>query len=216
MKKGFIALIGGIAISLSVVGTVAFAEEGNEEITLSVDDSITAVSEQNEYGSDDEWADEMTEENSFSRITVADIEAASFDVEVFVRGEKLISDVPIRIIKGRTMVPIDSLLDAFDVVTGLEAGSIVIKGPVASGKNMKWMNMMVESNHISYAHFNLDFSEQVDDGYHREMDVSPIMIDGVCFVPIRFVAEELWYTVEWDNVGRCVNIFPYDANGTEK
>lgn len=56
-------------------------------------------------------------------------------------------------------------------------------------------------------------SQQADvDGHIVEMDLEPIAIQGVTYVPIRFVSENLGYNVTWDSTKRQVILEKTDPN----
>jgi len=92
---------------------------------------------------------------------------------------------------GRTLVPIRYLAGALGAHTTWDDATrtvIITRGPALH------LEMVVGSRTINV------------NGRLSQMDVSPAIVDGRTYLPARYVAEPLGYTVEWDAGTQTVNI----------
>jgi len=117
-------------------------------------------------------------------------------IPIIVDSEEIYMDVPARIINDRTMIPVRAVTEAVGCTVEWYAAEqrVVINSP-AGGDPLIIMevgNKTVTVN--SYNGATGDFG-----GKRVTIDSPPIIIDGRTLVPLRFIAETIGFTVEWDN-----------------
>ncbi len=113
--------------------------------------------------------------------------------QIVVNGQPVNFDVPPEIVNGRTFVPIRSL--AYSL--GMTEENISWDGATNTVTVMKGdltIKLSISSNQL------------IVNGEAREMDVVPYMKNDRTLVPLRFIAEALGLTVEWDEVNQQVTI----------
>ena len=113
--------------------------------------------------------------------------------------EHIFSLSPVNV-EGRTLVPIRPLLEVL-------------------GANVHWDNatntviFTMEDNEV---HITIEGRTALIDGEKSFVDVPARLIDGYTFVPLRFIGENLGYTVDWDSENRIIKIvIPGDCDETE-
>ena len=94
------------------------------------------------------------------------------------------------IINSRTLVPIRAIVEAMGGTVGWEASTRTIT-LAASGHNVTMW---------------LDKTNMIADGVNKTMDVAPVSINSRTMVPVRFAAENLGCTVDWDDPTKQVTI----------
>lgn len=117
--------------------------------------------------------------------------AASDDIKIIVNGEQIKMDVKPFIRNGRTFVPIRFVSEALDGEVDWDSVTkkIVIK---KAGKEINiWIGLV---------------KSVIGSIVKNDLDESPILKDGRTFVPLRFVAENLDCTVDWNSSTRTVII----------
>ena len=114
-------------------------------------------------------------------------------ITVNLNGQKLNFDVQPQIIDGRTMVPMRKIFE--------ELGAVVVWGE----KNQE-ISAYTEkcSVHTKIGGERLLICKE--ESHAVELDVPPMIVDNRTFVPVRFIAEALDATVEWDEQNNAVNI----------
>jgi len=113
-----------------------------------------------------------------------------FSIDVLLDGELLGFDVPAQIVNGRTVVPLRAIFealgaeiewdDAAKTVTATKGGDVVV---LAIGSVSPTVNGRVVA-----------------------IDQPGIVVSGRTMVPLRFVAEALGVSVDWDGAARAVAI----------
>ena len=113
-----------------------------------------------------------------------------YPIEVVINEEKVVFDVPPRILNGRTLIPIRSVFECLgaEVLWDESAKTVSIL------RGSKSIKLKAESNCV-YVNEN-----QV------EIDIPVSIINGRAMVPVRFIAEELGFEVTWDGEKRVVFI----------
>lgn len=135
---------------------------------------------------------------------------AANSIPIFVDGEELYMDVPARIINDRTMIPVRAVTEAVGCTVEWygEEQRIVINTP-AGGDPLIVMevgNPTVTINYYNGDTGNLEVTNVT-------IDSPPVIIDGRTLVPLRFIAETIGFTVEWDNGTVFLYSALYDAGG---
>lgn len=112
------------------------------------------------------------------------------DVSVIVNGDKIAFDVPPQIFDGTTMLPVRLALEPLGAEFDWngESRTVTIR---ANGKIIV---------------LTIDAENALVDGAVKPLAKPAMLIDGRTLIPIRFVAEELSYTVDWDGDTRTVFI----------
>ncbi|NLK70509.1 MAG: L,D-transpeptidase family protein [Clostridiales bacterium] len=113
-----------------------------------------------------------------------------YPIEVVVNEEKVVFDVPPRILNGRTLIPVRSVFESLgaEVLWDESAKTVTIL------KEAKSIKLKVESNWVHV------------DEKQVEIDIPVSIINGRTMVPVRFIAEELGFEVTWDGEKRVVFI----------
>ena len=89
---------------------------------------------------------------------------------------------------------INNCIDMYEVGHDTTSGYGMFVLPDYTEVNDMTIKLKIDSNEIEI------------DGVVKQMDTAPFIKDNRTFVPIRFVAEELGYNVEWDNDKREIII----------
>lgn len=121
---------------------------------------------------------------------------ANSDIELFVNGKFVESDVEPTIENGRTLVPVRIISETlgYKVTWNERSQSVKISG------NNKNILMPINSKSAKVNNQKI------------ELDVAAKIINNRTFVPVRFIAENLGTTVDWDTENRVVII----GNGYDK
>ncbi|MCH5187903.1 MAG: hypothetical protein J1F63_05825 [Oscillospiraceae bacterium] len=120
--------------------------------------------------------------------------AVSDEISVTVDGSSISFDVPPKIIDGTTMLPVRLALEPLgaEFAWNERSQAVTIR---ANGKNIV-LTIGAESALV--------------DGVSKPLMKPAMIIDGRTLIPIRFVAEELGYGVDWDSNTRTVIISSSD------
>lgn len=106
--------------------------------------------------------------------------------------DKLLSfETAPRIVDGRTMISLRFLFETM----GAE---------VEWNDSTKTATVIRDGNTVSV---NIDSTEAKVNGKTVMLDVPPMLVDGRTLIPLRFISENLGYTVEWDDDTRLVTIY---------
>lgn len=124
----------------------------------------------------------------FSVISVS----AKNDIVIYVDSEYLSTSAPVLTVAGRTMVPMRNICEAlgYDVDWNGNDQSIMITQYgshaicVSMRINTYSMNRLVKSNNPCQVTLTLD--------------VPPMLINNIAYLPVRALAEALWFDVEWN------------------
>ena len=121
--------------------------------------------------------------------------AQSGEIDVYLDGEKIEFDVSPQIINGRTMVPIRAIFEKM-------------------GANVNWNNetrtaTCVKENTV--VEMTVDSEYVVVNGQYKEMDTTPVIVDGRTLAPARYVAEAFGATVNWSQKNNAVVICSKDV-----
>lgn len=116
------------------------------------------------------------------------------DVSVMVDGGRIVFDVPPQIFDGTTMLPVRLALEPLGAEFDWngENQTITIR---ANGKNIV---------------LTIGAENALVDGASKPLAKPAMLIDGRTLIPIRFVAEELDYVVDWDDGTKTVFISSED------
>ena len=124
--------------------------------------------------------------------------AVSDEISVTVGGSYISFDVPPRIIDGTTMLPVRLALEPLGAEFAWDEKSQTVTVR-ANGKTIV---------------LTIGAETAVVDGANKPLMKPAMIIDGRTLIPIRFVAEELGYGVDWDNDTRTV-IISFDDDETD-
>lgn len=116
--------------------------------------------------------------------------AASSAVLVYVNGHLVFTDVPPRLESDRLLVPLRALFEALGVEVHWDAATRTVR---AGGADLSLV-------------LQVDRELALLGADEVELEVPPRLVSGRVLVPVRFVAEALGGTVEWDAVHRAVRI----------
>jgi hypothetical protein len=121
---------------------------------------------------------------------------AANPIPIFVDGEELQMDVMPRLINDRTMVPVRAVTEAVGctVEWHSEDQRVVINSPVGGDPLIV---MEVGNPVVTVNSYNGDTG--AIGGRRVAIDSPPVIISGRTLVPLRFIAETIGFTVEWDN-----------------
>ncbi len=114
------------------------------------------------------------------------------DILVNLNGRTLSFDVPPMIINDRTMVPFRKIFEELDATVDYNPDGQYITATAGSTE----IKLQVNSNTATV------------NGETVELDAPPVIIDERTLVPVRFVAESLNASVDWNNNTRMVSILP--------
>ncbi len=112
------------------------------------------------------------------------------ELEVYINGRKLRSDVPPIIIQGRTMVPLRGIFEALDTDVEYLAETRTITATRGTTK----IQLTVDSNQAQI------------NGQKVTLDVPPTIVNGRTLVPVRFISESTGQKVSWDEENQRVLI----------
>ncbi len=112
------------------------------------------------------------------------------EVTLYVDGEALEMDVAPQNIRGRIMVPLRAIFEAFDMQVAWDGAAKTILG--TNAQDQIWLQVGNPKALVR---------SQV-----QSMDVPPMIINGRTMVPARFVAESIGAVVEWSGSSQSVSI----------
>lgn len=120
--------------------------------------------------------------------------AGGQEVTIMVNNQVLRPDVPARVINGRTMVPVRFVAQALNCAVDWDqaTSTVIITSP---GKN-RARPPVNRTGRINI----------LVDGRLLSPDVPPLLLSGRTMVPVRFVAEALGATVDWNGATQTVLI----------
>lgn len=115
---------------------------------------------------------------------------ANDDILFSINGKYIQLEQSVKTIKNRTILPMRALFEYLGAEVGWDNDTNTATGKLGNDT----------------VKFTIDKNIYVKNGEKLETDVSPMLIDGRTYLPIRAVAEALGYGVEWDNDTRTVYI----------
>lgn len=120
-------------------------------------------------------------------------------VDVYVNGEKLITDQPAIIYQDRTMVPLRAICEALNCkVTWDESTQTAI-----IENDVRMVSVQINNYYLSKKFKNTIYDEKA---VQVAIDTPPILYNGRTLVPARAVSEALNMVVNWDAIRNRVNI----------
>lgn len=111
-------------------------------------------------------------------------------IDILIDGQKLALKVKPTIINGRTLVPLRGVFEKLDATVDW---------------NKETRQAIIKNDAIEVL-MSPDFESVLLNGQIHPLDTSPTIIDDTLMIPIRFVAESLGHTVDWDAINRDVLI----------
>ncbi|WEG16630.1 copper amine oxidase N-terminal domain-containing protein [Alkalihalophilus pseudofirmus] len=116
--------------------------------------------------------------------------AAKSNVKVMVDGHVVELDVPATIKEGRTLVPVRGVFE----LLGLD---------VAWNQQQRTAEITGDNNLVK---LTLGNQTAVVNGQTAQLDVPVSMVDNRLLIPLRFVAEQFEYGVDWNQASRTVHV----------
>ena len=132
--------------------------------------------------------------------------SAADDVRIFIDGEELITDVPPRIINGRTMIPVRAVTEAIDcTVVWFEPERRVDLYSPYTGQ--LFLSMFIDNPVVEHHGYgDTDLNSGVTYMNEETIEAAPVIIDSRTLVPLRLIAEALGFKVDWDGTARTAYI----------
>lgn len=115
---------------------------------------------------------------------------AEKEIDIVLNGKTLQCDSPPQIRNDRTVVPIATIVGAL-------GGTADFQG------TERKVTVKVDGKTIL---FTIDSARVTVDGKVKQLDTPAVIIKDRTMIPVRFLAEELGYTVRWDSTARTVYI----------
>ncbi|WP_239634438.1 N-acetylmuramoyl-L-alanine amidase family protein [Paenibacillus sp. H1-7] len=117
--------------------------------------------------------------------------AAVQPIQLFLNGKQLNAEVPPRIIKNNTVVPVRIIAESL-------------------GSEVKWeeksRKVTVDKSGVSIQLF-IDKAEALVNNKSFKLETSPTIVEGSTMLPLRFVSEQFGVKVTWDDLTRSVFMF---------
>lgn len=120
------------------------------------------------------------------------------EIPLFINGQQVIfQDVPPQIIDNRTMVPVRKLSEALGAMVNWDPATqtVTISTPAGVKIDVK-IEMTIGSN------------QAMVNGQPVALDVAPVIVGNRTLFPARFIAEQLGFQVNWDDLYRIVTVAP--------
>ncbi len=150
----------------------------------------------------------VTPGNKDSVTQVTHLEDGSTVISVTVNNEKVAfpnEAMPV-MVRGRVLVPLRGVVERLGGTIQYDATSKVITGGQANLE--KQFRLRVGSD------------EALMNGQNMALDAPPRVLNGITYVPLRFISEALGADVRWDNANRVVTImadgYSADVKATAK
>lgn len=124
------------------------------------------------------------------------------EIKIYLNEEALETEVPPHLTDGRVLAPFRSIFEALGARVRWVPESKEVIGEIFDDKEefKLGINLTIESNQAIV----ICNETQTDTIYY--LDMTPIIIEGRAFIPLRFVSESLGAIVEWDAEQRAVII----------
>ncbi len=120
-----------------------------------------------------------------------DVPTNDGNIQVFVNGSFIKSDVPAQIVDGRTLLPVRAIFEAFGLSVSWNPESQTVKGISYDST----ITMRIGENSIKY--FDTTYVTGSTEFTEFTADVPAQIIDGRTLVPVRALAETLNSDVQW-------------------
>ncbi len=117
--------------------------------------------------------------------------------EVYVNGEKILTDQSAVMVNGRTLIPLRAICEALNCSVEWDENT-----QTAKIRN-EYMQVNVAIN--SYYLFKKELANP-EDTIKIRLDVPPVIYNERIMVPARAISEALYAKVDWDDTNRHVNI----------
>ena len=117
--------------------------------------------------------------------------ASGDHITIVLNGESVTTDVDPFISAGRTMVPARAVFEKM--------------GAYVSWDGMQ--NRVTVTGTGIVINLTIGNSVATVNGEAKQLDSAPVIVDGRTFVPLRFISENLGYSVEWNELNKIVYIF---------
>lgn len=125
--------------------------------------------------------------------------AAEQPIHLFMNGKQLAAEVPPRIVKGNTLVPIRVIAESL-------------------GSKVQWdeksRKVTLVKSDVTIQLF-IDKNEALVNDKRTKLEAAPQISGGNTLLPVRFVSEQLGVRVSWDELTRSVFLFQAE-NGEEE
>lgn len=119
------------------------------------------------------------------------------DVAIVINGQTLDKEPPPRMVDGRVLIPLRKVFNAL-------------------GATVKYENKVIDAQRGSQS---VSLSPGVNvaklNGQETPLDVPPILIDTVTYVPLRFVAQALGDSVNYDAAAKTITVTPSATAGPQ-
>jgi uncharacterized protein YkwD len=115
---------------------------------------------------------------------------SSLDILVYVNGSLLYSDPPSYIENGHTLVPAKQFMDAMGL------------GSAYSTDGSQLTIILPEST----INLTIDSETATVNGQETSLESAPTMKSGNIYIPLRFIADSIGATVNWDNKLRSIEV----------
>lgn len=90
-----------------------------------------------------------------------------------------------------------------EIINNSELGSDVIYDNISTPTTRLWsdepLSTMITANQNRYKKKEKPISIKINGKKYIPRDTQPLLVEGRVFVPLRFVAEQLGYTISWDS-----------------
>lgn len=126
--------------------------------------------------------------DAYAAISILKQYADAASVKVYVNGSKIDFDVFPEVVNGTTMLPVRYALEPLGVEFEWESGKIEVYS---------------DKKHIT---LNIGSNIAMVNGSPKVMPLPATVVNGRTLVPLRFIAEELGYDVDWDGERQIVYI----------
>ncbi len=115
------------------------------------------------------------------------------DVAIVINGQALDKEPPPRMVDGRVLIPLRKVFNAL-------------------GATVKYENKVIDAERGSQS-VSLSPGSNVAkiNGQETSLDVPPLLIDTVTYVPLRFVAQALGDSVNYDAAAKTITVTPSTA-----
>ena len=127
-------------------------------------------------------------------------ERATPEITIILNGSVVECEVPPRIIEDRTMVPVRAVTEALGCSVEWEEEDEGISVFMPDGNPLMLMHIgdSMATVHYLDADGNYILDGPYEPIYRAEVDSPPILIENRTFVPLRFIAEAMNFSVEWE------------------
>ncbi|OXM88024.1 N-acetylmuramoyl-L-alanine amidase [Paenibacillus rigui] len=124
--------------------------------------------------------------------------AAESPIHLFMNGKQLAAEVPPRIVKGNTLVPIRIIAETL-------------------GSKVQWeeksRKVTVVKDDVTIQLY-IDKNEAVVNNKKTQLEAAPQLTDGNTLLPVRFVSEQLGVKVTWDELTRSVFLYQQEKEAS--